>query len=203
MKFLQAKHTNRPTWKTADEDRPNGSVWFKTTSANSGANIVVKLYSTADGSFSSVSAPLYATNHQAIYNLDPSNGGTALSVGDLYTQFNITEQSVDGQQDGTPNVGDFQVFRYEGGETIIQSKTTYPSFTANETFTVRESLKNQEALDTARTVTMVSGDGSTLGDQEDFVTAFNGAGFTNLIACLLYTSPSPRDVEESRMPSSA
>jgi len=185
VKFLQAKHTNRPTWKTADEDRPNGSVWFKTTSANSGANIVVKLYSTADGSFSSVSAPLYATNHQAIYNLDPSNGGTALSVGDLYTQFNITEQSVDGQQDGTPNVGDFQVFRYEGGETIIQSKTTYPSFTANETFTVRESLKNQEALDTARTVTMVSGDGSTLGDQEDFVTAFNGAGFTNLIASVI------------------
>ena len=185
VKFLQAKHTNRPTWKTADEDRPNGSVWFKTTSANSGANIVVKLYSTADGSFSSVSAPLYATNHSAIYNLDPSNGGTALSVGDLYTQFNITEQSVDGQQDGTPNVGDFQVFRYEGGETIIQSKTTYPSFTANETFTVRESLKNQEALDTARTVTMVSGDGSTLGDQEDFVTAFNGAGFTNLIASVI------------------
>ena len=26
---------------------------------------------------------------------------------------------------------------------------------------------------------------------------------TLLIACLLYTSPSPRDVEESRMPSSA
>jgi len=185
VKFLQAKHTNRPTWKTADEDRPNGSVWFKTTSANSGANIVVKLYSTADGSFSSVSAPLYATNHQAIYNLDPSNGGTALSVGDLYTQFNITEQSVDGQQDGTPNVGDFQVFRYEGGETIIQSKTTYPSFTANETFTVRESVKNQEALAAAKTVTMASGDGSTLGDQEDFVTAFNGAGFTNLVASVI------------------
>ena len=185
VKFLQAKHTNRPTWKTADEDRPNGSVWFKTTSANSGANISVKLYSTADGSFSSVSAPLYATNHSAIYNLDPSNGGTVLSVGDLYTQFNITEQSVDGQQDGTPNVGDFQVFRYEGGETIIQSKTTYPSFTANETFTVRESVKNQEALAAAKTVTMVSGDGSTLGDQEDFVTAFNGAGFTNLVASVI------------------
>ena len=45
VKFLQAAHTSRPTWKTADENRPNGSVWFKTTSANSGANIVVKLYS--------------------------------------------------------------------------------------------------------------------------------------------------------------
>ena len=37
VKLLQESHTNRPTWKTADENRPNGSVWFKTTSANSGA----------------------------------------------------------------------------------------------------------------------------------------------------------------------
>jgi phage tail sheath protein FI len=187
VKFFQAKHTNRPTWKTADEDRPNGSVWFKTTSANSGANISVKLYSSSRAAFGSVNAPLYATNHQAIYNLDPANGGTTLSVGDLYTQFNITEQSVDGQSDGTPNVGDFQVFRYEGGETVIRSKTTYPSFTANETFTVRESLKNQEALAAAKTVTMISGDGSTLGDAEDFVTAFGNAGFTNLEASVIST----------------
>ena len=32
----------------------------------------------------------------------------------------------------------------------------------------------------------------------------NGSGKTTLFnSCLLYTSPSPRDVEESRMPSSA
>ena len=181
-KFLQAKHTNRPTWKTADENRPNGSVWFKTTSANSGANISVKLYSAASASFSTIGAQLFATNHQAIFNLDPSAGGTNLSAGDLYVQFNITEQSVDGQQDTTPNVGDFQIFRYEGGPTVISSKTTHPTFTHNETFTVRESLKNQEALDTAKTVTIQSSDGSTLADKEDFVTAFNTANFTNLSA---------------------
>ena len=180
--FLQAKHTNRPTWKTADEDRPNGSVWFKTTSANSGANISAKLYNSATGSFGAVASPLYATHHSAIYNTDPSLGGTGISAGELYTQFNITEQSADGQSDTTPNVGDFQIFRYEGGKTVIQSKTTSPSFTANETFTVRESVKNQEALAAAKTVTMISGDGSTLGDAEDFVTAFTTAGFTNLKA---------------------
>ena len=184
-KFLQAKHTNRPTWKTADEDRPNGSVWFKTTSANSGANISAKLYSGATGTFSSVASPLYATHHSAIFNLDPANGGTGLSAGALYTQFNITEQSSDGESDVTPNVGDFQIFRYEGGKTVIQSKNTSPSFTHNETFTVRESLKNQEALDTAKTVTIQSGDGSTLADSEDFVTAFTSAGFTNLTAKII------------------
>jgi phage tail sheath protein FI len=185
VKFYQNKHTNRPTWKTAEEDRPNGSVWFKTTSANSGANIVAKLYSSATASFNSVDAPLYATNHQAIYNLDPANGGTALSVGTLYTQFNITEQSVDGQSDSTTNVGDFQIFRYEGGETIISSKTTHPTFTHNETFTVRESVKNQEELAAAQTVTIESSDGSTLADKEDFVSAFNGKGFINLEASII------------------
>ena len=35
----------------------------------------------------------------------------------------------------------------------------------------------------------------------EHVTFVEGRG--NLIICLLYTSPSPRDVEESRMPSSA
>ncbi len=187
VKFLQAAHTSRPTWKTGDENRPNGSVWFKTTSANSGTNIVVKLYSASSAAFATVSAPLHATNHQAIFKLDPANGGTGLTAGALYTQFNITEQSVDGQSDTTPNVGDFQIFRYEGGKTVIRSNTTNPSFTANETFTVRESLKNQEALDTAKTVTMISGDGSTLGDAEDFVTAFTTANFTNLTARVITT----------------
>ena len=72
-KFLQASHTSRPTWKTADENRPSGSVWFKTTSANSGTNIVTKLYNATLGAFATVTAPLHATNHQAIFKLDPSN----------------------------------------------------------------------------------------------------------------------------------
>ena len=45
------------------------------------------------------------------------------------------------------------------------------------------------------------------GGPVDFVMEFFGKSFTEavelLTGCLLYTSPSPRDVEESRMPSSA
>ncbi len=186
--FLQAPHTSRPTWKTADENRPSGSVWFKTTNANAGASISAKLYSTASGTFSTISAPLYATHHQAIYNVDPTNGGTAITTGSLYTQFNITESSVD-SANSSGNLGDFQIFRFEGGETTIVSKNTNPSFTHNETFTVRESIKNQSALDSARTITVKSQDGSTLADSEDFVAAFNnptsGGAHTNLVADLV------------------
>ena len=41
------------------------------------------------------------------------------------------------------------------------------------------------------------------GYQEDMINHFNDNRFSVVLACLLYTSPSPRDVEESRMPSSA
>jgi len=163
--FLQAAHTSRPTWKTANENRPNGSAWFKTTNANSGANIVTKLYNSAV--FSTVAAPLHANHHTAIFNLDAANGGTALSVGSLYTQFNITEQSIDGQADSTPNVGDFQLFRYEGGTTKITSLLLTPTFTANETFTIKESRKNDTSLSSAITVTLAGTDANA------FVTAVN------------------------------
>tara|TARA_R110000803_G_scaffold42544_1_gene91117 strand:- start:137 stop:1639 length:1503 start_codon:yes stop_codon:yes gene_type:complete len=169
VQLLQDKHTNRPTWKTADENRPNGSVWFKTTSANSGANIVAKLYSSTAASFSTVASPLYATNNQAIYNLDATNGGTSLAVGNLYTQYNITEESMTSADalDTTPNVGDFQLFRYEGGTTTVTSLLTSPSFTSSDTFTIKESRKNQEALSSSITITL----GGTGAD--DFIAAVN------------------------------
>jgi hypothetical protein len=185
VKFLQAKHTNRPTWDSASasEDRPNGSVWFKTTSANSGANLVAKLYSTSSASFAQISSPLYANHASAIYNLDPANGGTGLTVGDLYAQFNITEESMTSgdANDSTPNVGDFQFFRYEGGKTTITSKNTSPTFTSAETFVIQESIKNQEALNSSKTVTL----GGTTAD--DFVAAVSAAGLTNVSARKLTT----------------
>ena len=182
-KLLQAKHTNRPTWKTTEENRPNGSVWFKTTSANAGANIVAKLYSTASASFSTVASPLYANNHSAIYNLDAANGGTALSTGTIYTQYNVTEESITAADasDATPNVADFQLFRYEGGATTITSLIASPTFTGSDTFKIQESVKNQEALSSAVTVTL----GGTSAD--DFIAAVNGAGLTNVSASKLAT----------------
>ena len=183
VKLLQDKHTNRPTWKTADENRPNGSVWFKTTSANSGAALVTKLYSSSSASFSQVASPLYANHHSAIYNLDAANGGTALTVGTLYAQYNVTEESMTAgdANDATPNVGDFQLFRHEGGATTITSNSTSPTFTSSDTFSIQESIKNQEALSSAVTVTL----GGT--DADAFVAAVSAAGLTNVSATKLST----------------
>jgi hypothetical protein len=75
----QSAHTDRPLWKSTEQDAATGSIWFKTTTPNSGASVAVKLYSSSTASWNTVSAPLYATNHAAIYGLDPVNGGTRSS----------------------------------------------------------------------------------------------------------------------------
>jgi len=180
--FSISSHTSRPQWKTADENAVTGSVWFKTTTPNAGANISVKLYSSTSGTWSTVTSPLYATNHSAIYGLDPVNGGTGLSTGDLYTQYNETEQSLLGAFDTTPGpLGSFQIFRYEGGATTIVSNDTSPSFTSGHTFYIQESKKGQEALDTKKLVTL-GGD-----DADAFVAAVSAAGLTNVSAEVLST----------------
>jgi len=186
VSFEQKAHSNVPTFKTDEDNRPNGSLWFKTTTPNSGTDIIVKLYSASSSSFSTVDAPVYANNHTAIFNVDPSNGGTGITAGTLYTQFNVTEQNAVDDGDTTLPVGDFQVFRYEGGETIIQSNTTAPAFVKGETFVLAESIKGQAAL-VSKTVTVAGPGDSTIADSEDFVTGIANAGFTNIEARVIQT----------------
>ena len=177
-KFVQASHVNRPLWKTAEENKPTGSVWFKTTTPNAGADISVKIYSSSSASFTIVDAPFYANNHAAIYGLDPASGGSGITAGKLYTQYNVTEQSILGAFDSTDdNVGDFQVFRYEGGKTTITSKVAAATFTAGHSIKIAESLKSQAALEEQSETVTLGGTANT-----DFVAAINGAGFTNISA---------------------
>ena len=176
--FLQASHTSRPTWKTAEDNRPTGSIWFKTTSANAGANLTSKLYNTASASFSTIASPLHANHHSAIFNLDPANGGTSLTVGKIYAQYNITEESITASDtsDTSGPLGNFQFFRYEGGATTITSNSTSPTFTSSDTFKIQESVKNQEALNSAVTIT-VNGTGA-----DDFIAAVNSSSLVNVSA---------------------
>ena len=179
--FQQSAHTDRPLFKTAEQDAASGSIWFKTTTPNSGADVSVKIYSSATGSFSTVDAPLYANNQSAIYALDPVNGGTSLSTGALYTQYNVTEQSVLGAFDTTRAVQDFQIFRYEGGATTITSNDTSPTFESGETFRIQETVKAAGSLSSPVTVTLAG------TDADAFVATVSAAGLTNVSATKLST----------------
>ena len=176
----QSAHTDRPLWKSSEQDAATGSIWFKTTTPNFGASVAVKLYSSSTASWNTVSAPLYATNHSAIYGLDPVNGGTSLSTGALYTQYNVTEDSVKDQVGDTSRaLQDFQIFRFEGGATTITSNDTSPSVTSSHTFKIQETVKASGALSSAVTVTLAG------TDADAFVAAVSAAGLTNVTATKL------------------
>ena len=84
-----AGFTNPPAWRQSDKpnNRPDGSVWFKTTATGNGASYSIKEYSASLNTFSSLAAPLYSSDTTAIYGLDPVGGGAGLAAGTLYVQY--------------------------------------------------------------------------------------------------------------------
>lgn len=91
----QNKHTVVPGFKTGGANtRPTGSVWFKTTSPNNGANVVVKRMSTA-GDWVSVVCPLYLNGTNDINDAafagiaTDGESGTAIPANSLYMKYNV------------------------------------------------------------------------------------------------------------------
>jgi hypothetical protein len=171
-----SSHTNVPEYKVSDVNpRPTGSIWIKTTTPNLGANWLVKKYSSDTESWATTPAPIYATNHAAIYGLDSTTGGTSIAEGALYIQSNIAE-------DASP-LGTFKIFRKNatGATTITSTKvisSTIPSGTYS--FIVRESISGQAALGTATTVAFTAT--GAVSDADVVANAINSAGFTNVTA---------------------
>ena len=178
-------HTSVPTFKRTDASvtpngRPTGSVWVKTTEPNDGARLRVKRYNSATDAFEAVEAPMYATNHAAIYFLDRSGGGENIPAGALYTQTNQTEVT---GANGSARLADFRIFRKSssGATTIRTSRIISGTFTAgSNTFSVQESIVGQLALADAKTVSFTATGAVT--DADLMAAAINAAGFVNITA---------------------
>ena len=83
-KLAIAPHTNVPEFKATDTNpRPTGSIWFKTTQSNLGANLKVKNFNGNTNLWTDVVAPIYANNMSALKALDSTGGGLNLAVGPL------------------------------------------------------------------------------------------------------------------------
>ena len=66
-----------------------------------------------------------------------------------------------------------------------------------------ESQDDKTEEPTARRLEKAKEDGQVLRSQDMTIAAVTGSVIAALYLCLLYTSPSPRDLSTSRMPSSA
>jgi len=169
----QGYNYNNPPWgATNAEPHPTGSVWYKLNNVNSGANLVVKQYSVATDTFTTLSTPIYANDQSALKTLDPAGGGTNVPAGSLYVQNNVQENNT--------YTSKF-LERFTTGATLVTGTTVTPTFVAEETFTIQASAKNSTVLTTAVTATLK---GTTA---TDFVTAFTAADVANTTARVLST----------------
>ena len=167
-----APHTSVPAFKSSDTNaRPTGSLWFKTTDPNLGAKWSVKKFNGTTKLWEEVSAPLYASNESALYNLDRAGGGKNIAVGNLYINYG----------NGTTET-DFIIHRRENtaNTTITSSAVATGQGAGSKSFTIAESIVGQEALNSAITVTVTTNNNSA--DADVIAGGINGAGFTNVVA---------------------
>ena len=139
-------HTSIPLFKITDNSTtnngaPTGSVWVKTTSANYGADWIIKKYTASTSTWSNITSPLALGGNHAIYALDPIGGGINLAIGQVYVKYNDDE--------GVPALGHFKVYirSATGATTITSPAVTATTFTSGvNTFAVKESIVGQAAM---------------------------------------------------------
>lgn len=169
-------HTQIPEYKASDTaPRPTGSIWIKTSTPNLGANWAVKKWNASTAAWNTVSAPIYNTNHEAIYALDSTGGGLNIPEGALFIQPNIAEDS------DTAKLGTFKIFRRNAtGATVIRSARVTGIASGPYQFSIIESIVGQSALTHAATVTFTAV--NTPQDADIIATAINAANLTNVSA---------------------
>ena len=169
-------HTSVPEFKTADtKSRPSGSVWFKTTDANLGANYKAKVWNSTTKLWEDKPAPVYRSHHEALYNLDKSGGGINLAVGSLYIQAHTSLAENE--------EFDFTIFarNASGATTITSSAITASTFAAGTfNYTMAESKVGQAAMDAHVSLSFVATGAAS--DADVMANSINAHGFTNIVA---------------------
>ena len=188
-----APHTQVPQFGTTGA--PNGSVYVKTTSPGKGANWSLKYYNGATQTFSTVSAPLYATAEAAIKGLD-STGGTGIGVGTLFVESNYDHGT---GTEGSPTQANFKIWRRSavspttvvGSIDVTSISNTVPAHTGTIELKliISESVPNSSAMQNTATVVFATLAPNTatsvvVGDGDQAVASISAAGFTYIDAFL-------------------
>ena len=163
-----------PRWNSsATIPQTTGSIWQKTNNVNAGTNLIVSQYSSTLGTFVPQGCPVYSTDADALYALDPSGGGTNIAQGATYAQ-------VDPYNNAT---GGFQLFeRYTTGATVITSNDTTPGpFTGLDSFTIGATQAGTSAIVEATTTIYPS--------NNLLITATGGSGAVATLSFAAQASP--------------
>jgi hypothetical protein len=170
--YLSSYSYQVPRWRTTDTGttEPTGSVWVKTSNVNLGTNLVVKKYNSTLGTFVQQACPVYQSDTQALYGLDPSGGGANIPAGATYAHVDAYAHTTPLSPTELRNLAGFQILeRYAAGATIISGDTTSPGpFVSGNTFTLSYTVAGSLS-NTTVTVTLT---GTSVAE---FLTAISAA----------------------------
>ena len=77
-----------PSWRSTDSvPRPTGSVFLKIGATGSGANILIKSYSSATQTFATLATEFFNRAEDALLGLDPSGGGNGIAAGTVWLAY--------------------------------------------------------------------------------------------------------------------
>ena len=166
--YFAGPNYSAPRWRATDtQPEPTGSVFQQTNTPNQGMLIQIKRYNSTLGTFVLQSCPVYASDADAIYALDPTSGGQTIPVGTTYAQ-------IDPYANATS--GSLILERVAAGATVITGATVNPTFVTSSTFTLAATQPETATVTTPVTVTIT---GTT---SADFIAAVSAAGIDNVSA---------------------
>ena len=118
-----------PSWRSTDSvPRPSGAVFLKTGATGSGADIVVKRYSSTSQTFTTLAAEFFNRAEDALFGLDPSGGGNGIAAGTVWIAYDPLRT----------NTGGYKPFRRRvAGQTVVSGSTLGANpFTATDELTI-------------------------------------------------------------------
>ena len=125
-------YTQVPSWRSTDlEPRPSGSVFIKTSALGAGASLAFKVYKSATGQFSAISASLYADEYTALYGLDPTKGGLGIAANTVFVQYDWFDEMSATMRAMT---------RTKVGQTKVTGSTPAGAFSGADSFTLTTSV---------------------------------------------------------------
>jgi hypothetical protein len=156
-----------PNWRTTStQPEPTGSVFQQTNSPNRGMSIQIKNYNSTLGTFVLQSCPVFYSEPECIYVLDPTSGGQSIPAGTTYAR-------IDPYENSTSQL--LILERLTTGATVVTGSVVNPTFTNGASFSMVATQPGTSAL-TTRTATLA---GTTAAD---FVAAVSAAGIPNVSA---------------------
>ena len=188
-KLALQPHTSIPNYYNATTNsapRPTGSLWVKTTTPNAGANWSLNVYNSSTALWNPVTAPLYATNEDALVGLDSSGGGINIPVNTAYVQYDfngLPEFENSESADPTPTANFRVMRRAYSGPTVIYSTAVTTNLTAGTYhFVLAESLTGLNSV-TENTITVtITGATSDAGLIASAINNRSVTPFQNIVA---------------------